>query len=974
MSHLNPWRERLVACLLIFSILSPAIAQDQEAELAEAQRLSLQANMLHRAGRYAEAVPLAEHALAIREKVLGPEDVEVATSLTIRAALYRAMGDDARAAPLLERALAIREKGLGKLHPDLAVALTNLAALYRDNGNYALAGPLFQRALTIREKALLPERNRTFVADALNELGTFYSDTGEYARAESLFKRALTIREEVLGPEHKDLVPVLTNLALLYRKPGLYVVATSLLQRALAIREKSVGPEHPLVAISLNNLAALYQDTGEYLRAESLLRRALAIREKALGPEHPSVAITLNNLAELYRGTGDYAQAAAFYHRSLAIKEKVLGPAHPSVAISLSNLAALYQVSSDVALAVSFNQRASEIEEAILGAFLSSGSQRQKQLYLDTLEGEIDSTVSLHIHAAPQNAEAARLALTTILRRKGRALDAFTSQLDALRSRAAQEDRKALDDLAGIQSKVANLQLGGGELTPDAKRAEVARLIAEQEKLEDAISRRSAQFRVIRQPVTLAAVQAAVPPDAALAELFVYRQYNAKAKTVAERFGVQHYVAYVVRRSEAVPQFVDLGEAESIDADAARFRNALKSSRTPETEIKQLGRNLDARLMQPIRKLLGSTRRVLLAPDGALNLIPFEALVDEDGRYLIENYSFNYLTSGRDLLRLQITDRSALGGSVVIANPQFDLTRPVVNCRMDQRGLGLLPDAPVSKVEYRGIDFTQLCYSTLAGTEMEAAGLAPLLGDAKFWLQLDATEAALKSLRRPRVLHIATHGFFLPDKTTPRTDGRDFGLVTDNAQPRVSQEENPLLRSGLILAGVNQKQSGLDNDGVLTALEAAGLDLFGTKLVVLSACETGLGDVQNGQGVYGLRRAFVLAGSETQIMSLWKVSDAATQALMVAYYKRLQAGEGRVAAMRAVQLEMLRGTASPAATGSGKRQTTDTADLPAVKNYHHPYYWAAFIPSGDWRSLESNIKRSDGNPSSSTRQTSAPKP
>src|SRR6185312_10740670 len=281
-----------------------------------------------------------------------------------------------------------------------------------------------------------------------------------------------------------------------------------------------------------------------------------------------------------------------------------------------------------------------------------------KQLYLDTLSGQTNGTVSLHAQNIPQNADAARLAMTTILRRKARALDAFTGQLDALRAGAAPEDKILLDDLGAVQSQLANLLLSADILTADARRTELGRLTAEQERLEDAISRRSEQFRATRQPVTLAAVQAALPPDAALAELFVYEPYNTRAKTAAERFGAPRYVAYVVRRSESAPQFVDLGEAAPIDAATAQFRNALKSPMTPETQVKRLARKLEAQLMQPIRKLLGDTKRVLLAPDGALNLIPFEALVDESGRYLIENYSFNYLTSGRDLLRFQETAKS----------------------------------------------------------------------------------------------------------------------------------------------------------------------------------------------------------------------------------------------------------------------------------------------------------------------------
>jgi CHAT domain-containing protein len=163
--------------------------------------------------------------------------------------------------------------------------------------------------------------------------------------------------------------------------------------------------------------------------------------------------------------------------------------------------------------------------------------------------------------------------------------------------------------------------------------------------------------------------------------------------------------------------------------------------------------------------------------------------------------------------------------------------------------------------------------------------------------------------------------------------------------------ENPLLRSGLILAGANQRQSGPGEDGVLTALEAAGLDLWGTRLVVLSACETGLGEIKNGEGVYGLRRALVLAGSESQVMSLWQVSDAATRDLMAAYYTRLQAGEGRTEALRQVQLTMIKsgGTTAPAGAQRGIGLQKEN---PKSQDLSHPFYWAAFIQSGEWRSLK----------------------
>ena len=317
--------------------------------------------------------------------------------------------------------------------------------------------------------------------------------------------------------------------------------------------------------------------------------------------------------------------------------------------------------------------------------------------------------------------------------------------------------------------------------------------------------------------------------------------------------------------------------------------------------------------------MLGDARLILLSPDGALNLVPFGALVDEEQRYLVERFTFVYLTTSRDLLRLQ-TQSPERQGPVVIANPDFD-------------GGGTLPlvqvaAATVRADSRRSVDFTSMRFGPLPGTAEEAVGLTNLLSKSWVLTGAAATEAALKQVHGPHILHIATHGFFLADQT--REPERTRAAIVSNEfsdiplRPSSLWVENPLLRSGLALAGANQRQSGAE-DGVLTALEAAGLDLWGTKLVVLSACETGVGAVQNGEGVYGLRRALVMAGAESQVMSLWKVADEATRDLMVAYYKRLLSGEGRAEALRQVQLAML---------ASEERQ--------------HPFYWAGFIPSGQW--------------------------
>jgi len=333
--------------------------------------------------------------------------------------------------------------------------------------------------------------------------------------------------------------------------------------------------------------------------------------------------------------------------------------------------------------------------------------------------------------------------------------------------------------------------------------------------------------------------------------------------------------------------------------------------------------------MQPVRRLLGDARQLLVSPDGELNLLPFEALVDEGGRYLIERpeeYSITYLTSGRDLLRLQVT-RESKSRPLVLANPAFGKPAAALMAKVN----GASVDRRLRSVTTAS-DLSETYFAPLAGTALEARSIQTLFPDSDLLSAALASESALKQVRAPRLLHIATHGFFLSEPGTDRAPppgavAAPGSTATTRGISSKARIDNPLLRSGLALAGANLHFAGND-DGILTALEASGLNLWGTKLVVLSACDTGVGEVRSGEGVYGLRRAFVLAGAESLVMSLWPVSDYTTRALMSNYYKNLKQGQGRGAALRAVQFDML------------KRN-------PRL----HPFYWANFIQSGEWANL-----------------------
>ena len=936
------------SCGLFVLISSRVLAQTAD-PLGEAKRSRDQCLEFYNAGKYDDAVGSCERDLAISQASLRSDHPDVVTALNNLAAIFLVKGEYAKAKPLYVRALAIVEQLRPADPPLVATVVHNLAEVHRLKGEYDEAETLFKRALEIREKSLPSED--PLIAASANSLATVYFEKGHYTKAEPLYQRALAIYEKRFRNRHPAVIPPLTNLAELYRTEMKYEKAEPLYERALVIAEQSLPREHPLVATTLHNLALFYKEKGDYKSAEPLLQRALAIRRKVLG-QHPDVSATLTGLATSYEAEGDYEKAEPLLRQALEIYQKSLGTQHPLVAISLNNLGRLYTAKDDYPQAIDFLTRGQEIRERNLSALLITGSEKEKQQYLRTIMGETDGIVSLHAQSAPANAQAARLALTAILRRKGRALDVMTDQIGSLRRRAAPEDVKLLDAIAAAQSQLSNFQLANDpHLSAIERRARFAHLETEIERLQGDIGRRSAEFRVRTESVTFDAVRAALPADAALVEMFAYRPYDAKAKTVSVYYGRARYIAYVLKPQWDAPQFADLGEVAQVDADLKLWRAALLDR--SRSDVNQLGRQVDERVMRPVRKLLGDTKRLFISPDGAVNLIPFAALVDENNKYLLESYSLDYLTSGRDLLRLQVYSENR-PNAVVFANPTYNLTNQfIAACERQKSSRGLSLDnggtsadnkkdwALIDDISYRSVDFTQLCYPSLKGTAQEAMQIKAVLKNATVLTDKQATEAAIKQLNAPSILHIATHGFFLPDQPPILNNGVAQRLS-------VGGFENPLLRSGLIMAGVNQKSSGPGENGVLTAAEVTALNLWGTKLVILSACETALGDAVNGAGVYGLRRALVLAGSETQVMSLWQVDDAATRDLMSDYYTRLQHGEGRAEAMRQAQLAML--------GGEKRGGTSRTRELKrvATKNFRHthPYYWAPFISSGDWRNMD----------------------
>lgn len=869
-------------------------------------------------GQFSQAESFYQRALQIYEETIGIENPRVAVTLTNLGQLYQEMGDYEAAESALQQAIAIEENLYGVEDARIADSLTVLAFLYMETGEYSQAEPLLQRTIALRENYW--GREHPWVAQSLNGLAWLYFETGNYEAAEPLLKRALQIYENTFGENHPFLGTNINNLASLYVKLGNYEAAVPLFQQSLEIYENQFGSEHPLFALNLHNLAEAYRNLQQYEQAETLLKRAIALREQILSPNHPDLALSLNNLAEVYRSMGNYPEAELYLKQALAIYEENLGADHPDIATTLNNLAWLSQAQGESDRAQILLSRSTEIEERNLSLFLAIGSEAQKQAYMNSFAGITNRIVSLHFQDAPENLQIAQLALTTILRRKGRILDALTDSNDRLRQNINSEDQETLDRLAETRSQLATL-IFSPPTNPEQQsqyQAQVSHLKAEIDQLEGQLSRRSAAFRLETEPVTISAVQQRIPDKAALVEIVLYRPVNAQSNT----WGEEHYGAYILHAT-GEPQWVDLGQADSIHQTAQKLHNLTAQQGNLE-RLQTEARKLDELILQPLRAKLGNVEHILLSPDGQLNLVSWATLIDQNQQYTIENYRLTYLTTGRDLLRFA-TVEEARQSPVILANPDYDNPGESVEIASGRRGENL-----------RSLSLQQLYFTPLPGTAQEADAIAPLFPDATLLTQAQATENALKQVTAPQILHIATHGFFLNvDLVAPAANPfASRGLLGVYAlenrvstAPKPENQENPLLRSGLALAGFNVRSSD-GEDGVLTALEAANLDLRGTKLVVLSACETGVGDIANGEGVYGLRRAFAIAGTQSQLISLWQVSDRGTKDLMVDYYQRLTQGEGRSEALRQVQLAMLQNA-----------------------EYQHPFFWGAFIPSGQWSKL-----------------------
>ncbi|MCT0223761.1 CHAT domain-containing protein [Synechococcus sp. CS-1328] len=856
-----------------------------------ANSLNNLAELYDNQGNYAKAEPLYIRALAINEKALGPDHPGTAQSLSNLALLFLNQGAYAKAEPLYIRALAISEKALGPDHPDTAIRLNNLATLYDSLGAYAKAEPLYRRSLAIREKALGPDHPGTAIG--LNNLANLYQLQGAYAKAEPLYLRALAIQEKALGPDHPDTSTSLNDLALLYWEQGAYSKAEPLYIRTLAINEKVLGPDHPETATSLNNLAALYDSQGAYTKAELLHLRALAIKEKVLGSDHRDTAKSLNNLAALYSRQGAYAQAEPFSIRALSIYEKALGADHPDTATSLNNLAFLYVNQGAYAKAEPFLRRGIRIQTLFLQREVPLLPEAQRRAQIDVLDQAWEFAYTF----AGLSPDGTSLALFTRLNRQG-LLQEIEQRL-ALLARSPGPQQELSQQIAGLTSRLADVNLS------PPQRQTLQQQVGDLEKQ---------LYRLLPalQPhlVEPGEVARVLPADGVLVEFQRYRPYDGR-QPIDKRWGEPRYLALRLFPDGRITSH-DLGLASGIEP---LIRNALKISERGEQSPNDAWVQVRDKVFPPaLLSQLKDRNQWFLSPDGELSRIPFAALPAPESlgpgqgpRWLAEVVRLRLITSGRDLLPKPRTTQVQAGQALVIADPEFG--------------------AP-------GTPWASLRATKNEGQEIAAQLKATLLTGSQ------ATAPALQRIKGPRVLHVASHGFFSDPQPSPVNQGPRSRSAAFSGPP--ASTGDPLLNSGIVLSGANRHRRPVqgasaqalaasprdgDDDGYLTAKEASRLQLEGTELVVLSACDTATGVSQSGEGVYGLQRALTVAGARTTLLSLWKVDDEATAVFMQRYYTLLKAGQGRQGALVQVQEEF--------------------RTNPRHKEWKDHKYWAAWQLTGD---------------------------
>lgn len=815
---------------------------------------------------------LAEQSFKLA-KLLYEEDgksssASYAQTLSNLGLLYQSRGRYNRARTFNEQALSLREslgnKGM------IIVSVNNNAVLKKETGLYVEAERDLKKALEMARTA------NDKLAEALiqNNLAMTYLDMNKLKDAEARMDQSLAAAATVMKENAENYIKLQINLANVYRFEKKYGEAEALYQKAIAVKEKKLGA-HPDLAHLKKGLAQLYMDMGKTEEVERLLVSAYDINKRKLGEKNPATVAVQQELANFYRFTGNKEKAGELIQKVVASKKEIYGEAHPVYIQSLEDLALTQWQNARIHEARANYQTVMDNTLAYIHSFFDALNENEKTLYWEKTGYRLQRYYSFIHNNYKENPELVLQFYNTLINTKGFLWKNSAKIRHIIYSSGDEALKQSYTQWLETKENLNQAyQLSKEELVQE--RINLDSLSRRADELERELSRKSALFKSSLQeaPLSGEAVQKALKPGEYAVEIVELNTYKNGFT------GKQYYLALVITATEI--KLTELGEGESI-------QKAIQSFRERVTELKPAGDTYGSTWKVLDEQIKGCSR-LYLSLDGAYHQLSINGLKEPAGKYLVDKYQILFMGNTKDLLDIKQQEKATLkpGTAFLVGNPAYGKS-------------GVIDQLPGTEAEVKQI--TRLLTSHKVKT-------TALYGK-------EATEARIKQLDSPGILHIATHGYFLADLSRMETS-RVLGV--DIAAAR----ENPLLRSGLLFASCDNvfeedyRPSVTEENGILTAYEAMSLNLDKTDMVVLSACETGLGNIRQGEGVYGLQRAFLIAGARSIVMSLWSVSDEATMQLMTLFYNNY------------------------AKTGN-KIQAFSEAVKQLKLKYKDPFYWAAFV-------------------------------
>ena len=864
-------------------------------------------------GKYAEGEKAFRESLSIREATQGTDGPAAAQSMNnIAWALWSQQKYNA-AEPLFRRALEINRQ---ELNPDdylIATNLINCASVYDGLLEYGRSRPLYEEALAIAEKTLGSDHLRT--ADALSSLAENHIAVGSYHIAETLAQRALSINKKKLGPKHPRVVRELGTLAAIYSRQGNHQKAEPLVKKALEISQETYGRNHSFMVHRHYALGMFYFRKADYVNAHDSFDSAIQI---AVANDGNAPAYLLGVLGRTFARLGNLSKSKELLRKAIKLKSTELGKSHPTTLKDVSSLSVLNAHDGDVTEAIQLQDQCQQGMREHLVKILPTMAEHARTTYLESgFADTIDLGLSIG-HLYRDNRRTTTISAAWLLNAKAMGQEA-SAESALLSSPETVEQVKELQD---VRSQLAKITLEKAGQVDEATRQELAALEARQNQLQQQISAHGLGLSESDPWITTGQLMGKIPFDSVFINIARFRKFKFGALELSgeDRWGPEIYVAWIVPSAGAGEvHVVDLGDAATIDRHVAALRSNLDSTvlthltengeTIVEEEYLQQAQALSQLVFAPIEPHLSDVRELILSPDSELWTVPWEALRTQNDEYVIEQFETRYVLSGRELI-YHLPERGLIGPPVIFADPNYDMT-----------GAKVLTNKTHNRHSLRSA--ANMHFPRLKQTAVEALAIKPRIeaftkSPARVLMQDEAQEATFKELHRPRVLVLSTHGYFQPASQNSRNG---------NVEER-QNVSNSLLRCGLALAGCNQKSTSAEkDDGILTGLEIVGTDLRGTELVVLSACETGLGDIQNGEGVAGLRQAFQLAGAKSIVSTLWQVEDGETSRLMEAFFDHMAEGGKLNEALRNAKLDRI----------ASRRARNGSA---------HPFFWAAFTLTG----------------------------